>query len=459
MAALHESDNRQPDGPAPNGTRMRWTRLISIAVFLLCAVALVVVLLDQQRTPPSSGTAERAPAPTPPPSPDSNSNGAPAEPRPSYDAGAPAAVAGIPVDVQVMKPVRRDVAYAITLPANIAPLYQTTLHAKVAGYLNWIGPDKGDWVKKGQVVAVIDAPELEEQYHQAVADYKIKKLTYERLAKVWNETPDVIAKQDVDVAQAAFEGAQHVMEERQVLRDYTKVRAPFDGLITARFADPGALIQLATNSAAGAMPLFTVMDIETVRVYANVPQDDVALAKVGAPASLTVKELPGRQFLGAITRSTLALDPATRTMLVEVDLPNKDHALQPGTFGELTLTLALHRNALALPPTALVAGAKTKTVVIVEQGRAKTVPVKVGLNDGKWLEIVEGLHGDEEVVVVGKSKVVDGMKVQTSPYSLPEGKPAAQKFERRGAGSAGRPSSAPSETPTASSSPEKGRTP
>ena len=129
-------------------------------------------------------------------------------------------------------------------------------------------------MKKDQVLAVIDAPEVEEQYQQAVSDYKIKKLTLERLAKVWKESPDVIAKQDVDVAEAAYEGARTLMQQREVFRDYTKVRAPYDGTITARFADPGALIQVATSSATGAIPLFTIMDLNTVRVYANVSQDD-----------------------------------------------------------------------------------------------------------------------------------------------------------------------------------------
>jgi multidrug efflux pump subunit AcrA (membrane-fusion protein) len=187
-------------------------------------------------------------------------------------------------EVQVVAPIRRTVVYSITLPANISPHYQTTLYAKVSGYLKWIGPDKGDWVKKDQILAVIDAPEVEEQYQQAVADYKIKKLTFERLQKVWRETPDVIAKQDVDVAEAAFQGAKHLMEQRSILREYTKVRAPYAGVITARFADPGALIQVATASATSAIPLFTIMDIETVRVYTNVPQDDAPAASSLAPS-------------------------------------------------------------------------------------------------------------------------------------------------------------------------------
>ncbi|MCX5724207.1 MAG: efflux RND transporter periplasmic adaptor subunit, partial [Nitrospirae bacterium] len=284
-----------------------------------------------------------------------------------------------PVDAQVTKPTRRELVYTVTLPANISPLYQTTLYAKVSGYLKWIGPDKGDAVKKDQILAIIDAPEIEEQYHQAQSDYHIKKLTFERLAKVWKESPDVIAKQDVDVAEAAAQGAKHQVEQRMALRDYTKVRAPYAGIITARFADPGALIQVATASSAGAIPLFTIMDLDRVRVYTNVPQDDSPLVIPGqTKATLSVKGLDGRSFTGTVTRSTLVLDPSTRSLLVEIDLPNPDHALRPGTYVEVSLGLREIPNALVLPPQAIISGPKGKSVFIVESGRAKSVPVQTG---------------------------------------------------------------------------------
>ena len=340
-----------------------------------------------------------------------------------------------PVDVQVTKPVRQELVYTIALPANISPLYQTTLYAKVSGYLKWIGPDKGDHVTKDQVVAIIDAPEVEEQYQQAAADYKIKKITFERLDKVWKESPDVIAKQDVDVAEATSQGAKNLMQQRAAMRDYTKVRAPYAGIVTARFADPGALIQVATSSATNAIPLFTIMDLNTVRVYANVPQDDSPWIAVGkTKASVLVKELPGRSFTGTITRSTLVLDPSTRSLLVELDLPNPDHALRPGTYAELSLGLREIPNALTLPPQAVISGPKGTSVFIIEQGKAKSVPVQTGISNGKWIEITNGLQGDEDVVVVGKRKLLDGAPVQTSPFTLPEAKPAQQKFERRSAG-------------------------
>lgn len=340
-----------------------------------------------------------------------------------------------PVDVQVTKPTRRDLVYTVKLPANVSPLYQTTLYAKVSGYLKWIGPDKGDIVKKNQIVAVIDAPEVEEQYQQAVSDYKIKKLTYERLAKVWKESPDVIAKQDVDVAEAAYQGARHLMEQRVVMRDYTKVRAPYDGFVTARFADPGSLIQIATSSAASAIPLFTIMDLNTVRIYANVPQDDSPWIVPGkTSATVKVTELPTRSFTGVVTRSTMALDPTTRSLLIEIDLPNADHALRPGTFAEVTLGLRDIPQALVVPPQAVTSTPKGKSIFIVDEGKAKPVAVQTGISDGRWIEITSGLRGDEDVVAVGKRRLLEGMPVVASPFNLPDAKLSQQKFERRAPG-------------------------
>jgi RND family efflux transporter MFP subunit len=387
---------------------------MSTPMIALSLALAVIVGACQQEEPP------RAAKKTAPPA-----NG-------SYDDATALPLDTQPVDVQVMKPLRKNLSYTITLPANIAPLYQTTLYAKVSGYLKWIGPDKGDEVKKGQIVAIIDAPEVEEQYQQSVADYKIKKITFDRLRNVWKASPDVIAKQDVDVAEAAYEGAKTHMQQRAVLRDYTKVRAPYDGTITARFADPGALIQIATSSATTAIPLFTIMDLDTVRVYANVPQDD-SLWVIPGQTKATVR-VPGGLFSGTITRSTLALDPSTRTLLVEVNLPNPDHALRPGTYAELAIELREIPNALVLPPQAVNSTTKGKSVFIIEQDKAKAMPVHTGITDGQWIEITDGIRGDEDVVVVGKRQLLDQSPVRASPFQLPEAKPSQQKFERRSAG-------------------------
>lgn len=332
--------------------------------------------------------------------------------------------------VQVVTVQRRDISQMLTLPANISPWVQATLYGKVSGYVKWIGVDKGDVVKKGQLLAVMDAPEIEDQYKQAESDYEIKKVTYDRYLSVWQDNHDIIAKQDVDVAKAAAESAKHLRDSRRNLLEYTKVIAPFDGVITARFADPGALIQAATGSSTQAAPLFTIMDMNTVRVYVNVPQEAAHLAKPGQAATLTARELPGEEIRASITRTTEALDPATRTLLVEIDVPNKERRLQPGMFVTAAISLRHHPNALAIPPAAIAPSknGKEQAVFVVESGKARLVPVKTGIDDGVWVEVVEGLTGGEEVVVVGKAGLSDGQPVQASPYNLPSGKPAKQKI-------------------------------
>lgn len=332
--------------------------------------------------------------------------------------------------VQVLKVQRRDISRTLTLPANISPWYQATLYGKVSGYVKWIGVDKGDVVRKGQLLAVTDAPEIEDQYKQAQADYEMKKVTYERYLSVWNDNHDLIAKQDVDVAKTAAESAKHLRDSRKTLLDYTKVYAPFDGIITARFADPGALIQSATTSSTQATPLFTIMDMEKVRVYVNVPQEASEWAKSGTPVTLSSRESQEAPVEATITRTTEALDPSTRTLLVEIDVPNTPRKLHPGMFVNASLHLEKHPSALALPPAAIAPGknGKEKAVFVVTNNTVKLTPVKTGIDDGLWVEIVDGLTGEEEIVVVGKSGLANGQTVQASPYNLPNGKSATQKM-------------------------------
>lgn len=344
--------------------------------------------------------------------------------------GEPSAVKGpgtIP-DVQVVKPIRRMVAATLRLPATVSPYYQTTLYSKVSGYLKTIHADKGDSVRAGQVLAVIEDPELEERYHQAQSEFAIKKVTYERLSNVWKENPDVIAKQDVDLAEAAYLGAKHALEQLAAMLDYTQVRAPYSGTVTARFVDPGALIQAATSSATQAVPLLTIMDTSVLRLYVNVPQEDAPFVKKGTPAVISLESLGGKILKAAVTRSTVSLDPGTRTMLVEIDVPNPGHALAPGMFAEVILDLRRHQDALVVPPAALVSDNSSKAVFVVEQGVARRIPITTDIDDGVWVEITAGLTGTEDVVVVGKARLTDGMTVKASPYNLPSGKPGRQQY-------------------------------
>lgn len=354
----------------------------------------------------------------------------PASPQLSHEAPPPAdsSPSSATLPVQTLPVQRRDLTRTLTLPGNVSPWLQATLYAKVPGYLKSMNADKGDVVKKGQLLAVLDAPEVEQLFQQADADYQIKQVTFERLRNVWRENPDVIAKQDVDMAEAAAKASKHLRDSRRAMLEYTKVFAPFDGTVTARFADPGAFIPAATGSATQSIPFYTVMDLDTVRVYVSVPQEAALWANPGVPAILTARELPGQEIRGAITRTTNALDPSTRTLLVEIDLPNPTHRLRPGMFVTATLILEEHPKALALLPAALVSDYTGTSVFVVEGGTVKLVAVKTGLDDGTWVEVTEGLRENMEVVVVGKTGLTDGQAVRASPYSLPTGKPANQKM-------------------------------
>lgn len=332
----------------------------------------------------------------------------------------------IPVQTVILQ--RRDLARTLSLPANVSPWAQATLYAKVRGYLKWMGADKGDLVKQGQLLAVIDAPEIEQQYQQADADYRMKHLTYQRLHQAWSENPDVVAKQDVDVAESAAKTLRYLRDSQHTLLDYTKISAPFAGTITARFADPGALIQAGTGSGSQAAPLFTLMDLRTVRIYLSVPQETALLAKAGTHAIVTARELPGQEFRTTVARTTQALDPATRTLLVELDLPNEQLNFRPGMFVTAQLVLEEHKNVPAVPPAALISSGPAKSLFVVEKGRARQIPVTTGFDDGLWIEITDGLQDNMEVIVVGTNRLTDGQAVQTSPYNLPAGKAASQKL-------------------------------
>lgn len=332
--------------------------------------------------------------------------------------------------VQVVKPQRRDISQTLSLPGNISPWAQATLYAKVSGYLTSMEADKGDKVKRGQLLAVIDAPEIREQYEQAEAQYEIKKVTARRLSNVWTENADVIAKQDVDVAQAEAKAAKHMADNRRTMLGYTKVYAPFSGVITGRFADPGALIQSAINSATQTAPLFTIMDLDKVRVYASVPQEAAAFARPGTPVILSLNNASDKDVRATITRTTESLDPATRTLLVEIDLPNDSGEFQPGMFINVKILLQNRPNALTLPSSALIPGhaGQGASVLVVENRTVRRVAIKTGFDDGVSVEVTEGLTGDEDVVVVGKTGLTDGATVKASPYNFPAGMPSKQKY-------------------------------
>jgi len=312
--------------------------------------------------------------------------------------------------VVAIQPQRGDIVRSITLPGDLVGLYQSTLYAKVTGYLKSISVDKGDWVKQGQVLAVIEVPELQERLARARADLEVQHLTYQRLEQVWKSDPRLVARQDVDIAQGKYLEAKAGVDELEAMASYTKIVAPFAGVVTGRFVDPGALIkaggeqttsspdQGSTHPSGGTSPVLSLAMIDTMRTYVYAPQDAVGSIRRGMPAKLTLQDLPGRSFDGVVTRYSNSLDLGTRTMLTEIDLQNTRHDLYPGMYANVTLELERHRDALELPESAIGESSDGKYVMVAQDGKLRKQEVTLGINNGKSAEIVSGLGGGESVV-------------------------------------------------------------
>ncbi len=341
--------------------------------------------------------------------------------------------------VSVVQPVVKHAPSSITLPASVEALDQATLYAKVSGYVQWIRVDKGDPVRKGDVLALLQVPEVDKQYQSALAAVRqaeaeeeraqaetaLKQLTYKRLADVRQGNPDVLPQQDVDSARAAYqvaEGDAKLAKAKvdlaraevgrlDAMREFAKIKAPFDGIVTARFVDPGALIQEGSSSNGSAV--LTLANIDAVRVYVSVPEPNVSRVDRGKPATVFLNALPGEGFPGKITRFANALDPQTRTMKTEIDLRNPGHHILPGMFGTVQFKLAADAEGLFVPDAAIRHDVDGKPFVfIVEQGRLREMAVEIGIADGGSTQ-VKGLKANETVVLSGTADLVEGLSVRT----------------------------------------------
>ena len=339
--------------------------------------------------------------------------------------------------VSVIRPQRAEMTRTIDMPGDLVGFYEAALHAKVTGYLQSITVDKGDWVKAGQVLATLQVPELHSNLQQAEANLQIARITYDRLRKVQQSDPRLVSQQDVDVAFAKFQQTRASAGTLQTMVDYTRIVAPFDGVITGRFADPGALIRAgggdigvdessglvspgATEGAGGHRdgggPVLTMAKIDKLRVYVYVPEQVCALVRRGTPAILRFEEFPGRKFSGVVTRYANSLDLATRTMMTEIDIDNPSRQLYPRMYAHVTLDLVRHPDALRLPVSSIGGFGDSPFVFVVSSGHLVTKPVSIGINDGQYVEITSGLTGNELVVSAMRPTLTSGEEVE---YQLP----------------------------------------
>ncbi|MCX6898818.1 MAG: efflux RND transporter periplasmic adaptor subunit [Verrucomicrobia bacterium] len=318
-------------------------------------------------------------------------------------------------DVKIARPQRGEIIRYVTLPGSIRANQAATLYAKVPGYLKSLAVDKGDSVKAGQALAEIEVPELIADLAKSKAEVEVAEIDYKRVSEAQKKAPDLVMPQTVDDALGKLKVAKASLEHDQTLLGFSKITAPFDGIVTARYVDPGAFIPAATSgSAAQTASVVTIMDFNIVRAQVAVPEAEAALVRAGQPVRFTVEGLPGKTFEGKVSRLAYALDDATKTMLVEADLPNPTRELRPGMYAMVRLGVEKHTDALLIPVEALVMEKVNAFTFVAADGKARKTPIKIGFNDGAKVEILDGLPADAAVIVVGKISLTDGQAVNVT---------------------------------------------
>jgi RND family efflux transporter MFP subunit len=338
--------------------------------------------------------------------------------------------------VEVMQPHRATGGFDLRLPADVQSMQQTSLFARANGYLKRLLVDIGDRVQGGQLLAEIDTPEVDAQLEQANAGVALAEAN---LAKAQNdfELADAtlkrytgfsqsggVTQQQLDEKRSAFTEAQTALSAANAsvaaahadvqrlgaLQGFEKVTAPFGGIITARNYDLGALISPA--EVGPGKELFQLDRTDVLRVFVNVPQAYVGSIKTGDQAYLSVRNYPGREFTGTVTRSAGAIDPATRTLRTQIDVPNQDGALYSGMYGEVRFHLSHDDSPIMVPASALVFDAAGTRVWVVENGNVHQRPIVVGFDLGTELQVESGLTGEESVVTNPGARLSEGVEVR-----------------------------------------------
>jgi len=298
---------------------------------------------------------------------------------------------------------------SVVYPGDVHGYFESPIYPKVSGYVKSVLVDKGSAVKKGQLLVVIESPELDQQVRNAGANYLLAEQTDKRNQMLVHQ--HVISQQQADTSHDAMLSDFATWQSLKAEQAYEEVTAPYDGVITARNVDPGALVAMATAQMT-AVPVVVMATLKPVRIYVQMPQDDAALIRPGDRATVMVSQLPGRPFNGTVTRSAVALNHASRTLLVEVDLPNDDLALRPGMYAQVRITLSNRSSMPLVPDDALVfAGGKTY-VPVVRGDRIHLAEVSLGYDDGLRSEVIGGLRGDEMIALTLGQSASEGEVVQ-----------------------------------------------
>jgi RND family efflux transporter MFP subunit len=324
--------------------------------------------------------------------------------------------------VAVARVVRTRLSNAMTLQGEFTPYQDVLIHAKVSGYVNPIRVDIGDRVKAGDLLATLEVPELKDELEGAQAserraktEHMLARLDHQRLVDVNKEHPNLVAQQDLDDAEAkdsatasALATAKADADRFSTLSGYTRVTAPFNGVVTRRFVDNGTLVEAGTSSNTG--PIVDVAETDLLRLRFPVPEAETPVVRVGGAVSISVDALH-LVFTGKIARDSGDIDRSTRTMVVEVDVPNPDDVLKAGMYASVTLVVQEAEGVLAVPLQAL-SQSDSPTVLVVGANRTIEVrPVAVGMRTASLAEIRSGLHEGDLVVLGERSGLPPGTAV------------------------------------------------
>lgn len=312
------------------------------------------------------------------------------------------------LELPTIQPTAGTIHRWVSQPSTLAPWQQATLHAKVTGYIATVTVDKGDAVKAGQVLATLEVPELQADIAKAKAEVKAAEIEVKRLHEARAKSPDLVLPQAVDDAEAKLALAKASLERSETLIQFASIRAPFDGIITARFADPGSLATANTSR------LLEVTDLSTLRLQIPVTELETGLVAVGKPVSAQIDAAGSAPVEASISRIAYALDPATRTMLAEADLKNADLKLRPGMYAMTKIAVEKRDNATLIPVAALVMEKTNAFVFKHAEGKAMKTPVKTGFNDGVNVEVPE-LRPEDVLLVPGTAVLTDKQPVSIKP--------------------------------------------
>ena len=326
-----------------------------------------------------------------------------------------------PLEVKALHPHRGEIYRYINLPGEVRPLYEVTLFAKVNGYLDKLTVDKGDSVKAGDLIADIDVPELRANLVKYKAELELAQAEYGQISQASSNASYVPAS-DTDggktrqaIASGKLALAKSNLQYTETMLKYTRLTAPFDGIITHRYVDPGAYIPLPdATSTPETAAIVNLTDFKTLRLQVAVPENEATHIKIGQPIRWTADDFPGEHFDGKVTRAYWALDKATKTMLTETQIANPGMKLQPGMLVNARISIDKKNDALVLPVEAVVKEKANSFVFIFNDGKAKKTPIEVGFNDGTNVEVVAGINPADFVIVPGQQTLRDGQPVKVA---------------------------------------------